>query len=159
MIKLRVLPLLIGWLVFAAAGLLISTLLAVAGAKVWAVGWTSSAALLAVAVVAFVLGLWVFLSRTRRTDRRIDPLAAVRVVVFAQASALVGLAVSGFHAGVVVDVALHGAVSSPVFWRSVFAMAAGVVVAVVGLVVQRLCTVNSDDDDDSGPTEGAPDAA
>ena len=78
MIKLRVLPLLIGWFVFAAAGLLISTLLAVAGAKVWAVGWTSSEALLAVAVVAFVLGLWVILSRTRRTDRRIDPLAAAR---------------------------------------------------------------------------------
>ncbi|MCG7305064.1 MULTISPECIES: DUF3180 family protein [Micrococcaceae] len=159
MIKLRVVPMLGGWLVFAALGLLTSTLLAVVSADLWAMGRASSVALVAVAVVALVLGLWVFLSRTRRTDRRIDPLAAVRVVVFAQASALVGLAASGFHAGVVIDVVVNGVVGSPIFFRALLAAAAGVIVAAVGLVVQRLCTVDSDDDDDAAPTEGAADAA
>lgn len=103
--------------------------------------WASLVALSALAVGVLVAGIWVYRTRTRKARRAVSPIAAVRVLVLAQAGAYVGAAWLGWHAGLVLQMLLAGGFGSAHSWMAIAQVAGGVVLVVVGYVVQALCKI------------------
>lgn len=107
--------------------------------------WISLAAVLALAVGLLAAAIWVYRTRTRKADRYINPLTAVRVALLGQASAYVGAGIFlGWHAGVAIQIWTGGGFGSPVSWTAVVQAAGGVVLIVVGYIVQSLCKLPPD---------------
>jgi hypothetical protein len=78
--------------------------------------------------------------------REVNPFRAMRVVVLAKASSLVGSLVAGFGLGCTLYVlsrAIVPEVSS--LWLSIASAAGGVVLLVAGLVAEQLCALPPDD--------------
>jgi hypothetical protein len=78
--------------------------------------------------------------------REVNPFRAMRVVVLAKASSLVGSLVAGFGLGCTLYVlsrAIVPEVSS--LWLSIASAAGGVVLLVAGLVSEQLCALPPDD--------------
>ncbi|MGO3153076.1 MAG: DUF3180 domain-containing protein [Galactobacter sp.] len=118
--------------------------------------WISLIAVLALAVGLLAAAIWVYRTRTRQADRHINPLAAVRVALLGQASAYVGAGIFlGWHAGVAVQLWAGHAFGSPVSWTTVFQAVGGIVLIVVGYIVQTLCKLPPDAMDTTEP-EDAP---
>jgi hypothetical protein len=110
--------------------------------------------LLVLAIAAIVGGLgWNVRQYTRGKRPGLDVLVAARTVVLATASGYTGALLTGWYAAQVLvtlgdlqiesrrDVAVSAAI----------AVGAAVVLAVVGLVVERWCEVRPPDEDDEGP--------
>jgi hypothetical protein len=97
---------------------------------------------------ALVISFAVPVSRAIRgpVRREVNPFRAMRVVVLAKASSLVGSLVAGFGIGCVVYVlsrTIVPEVSS--LWLSIASAAGGVVLLVAGLVAEQLCALPPDD--------------
>ncbi len=108
--------------------------------------------LLSAAVILFALPIRRAIVGSDPTP--IDPFRAVRVVMLAKASSIVGAAVAGVGLGLLVFLLTRPV--APV--GSVAAVIATVVTALVllvaALVAERLCTLRKDDDDEQpGPPE------
>lgn len=86
----------------------------------------------------------------------LDPLAAARTVVLATASCYTGAVLSGWYAGHVLVVIgdLEIAARRDVATSAVLCLVAAVVLAVVGLVVERWCVVPPPDDEGPGLASG-----
>jgi hypothetical protein len=103
-----------------------------------------------VAAAAIVIALALPIRRAiRGTARsRIDPFRAMRVVVLAKASGLVGSLIAGFGAGVVAFLLTRPVVADVgSLWPGVAAALSGLVLAAAGLVAERLCTLPPDEPD------------
>ena len=95
---------------------------------------------------------------TRAASRRpVNPFRAVRVAVLAKASSIVGAAVGGVAAGMLLFLLTRPVVPALESMGSVIGTVA-VSAALVGaaLVAENLCTIRKDDDDDDGPGGPAP---
>ena len=142
----------VGWL--AAFGV-------VAGIGGWMMNWWASrngfpvptlhlSSLLTVAAiltVTLVFGIRVLRWRNGRRDRPLNPILAARTVVLAQATAYAGALNAGWHLGILMDqlalVAVRGVTAS--VWGTVALVASGLVMIVVGLMVQGFCRLPPDD--------------
>lgn len=101
-----------------------------------------------VAAAALVLAFAIPVHRAIRgpVRREVNPFRAMRVVVLAKASSLVGGLVAGFGLGCTIYVlsrTIVPEVSS--LWLSIASAAGGVVLLVAGLVAEQLCALPPDD--------------
>ena len=136
-------------LVGAVAGFLIDLAIASAGRPVLIPLLTVPLTL--VVVAALVIGFAIPIHRaTKGTLRRpIDPFRAMRVVVLAKASSLVGALLLGASGGVLVYLLSRPVVPSlGSVWQDVAAIVGAIVLLVAGLVAEHLCTIPPTDDDD-----------
>ena len=118
-----------------------------------ALSLTGVVTVLAVVVLVLVLGLRVRRYRDGGRRNGLDPIAAARTLVLAQASAYAGAVLLGWHAGVFLDQlplwALRpGHVPT---WSALAMIASGAVLTAAGLVVQNFCRLPPDDDDPDHP--------
>ncbi|WP_043442838.1 DUF3180 domain-containing protein [Arthrobacter sp. L77] len=142
----------------------------VAGLAGWLVNWfatrngygtpalplTSLVTTAVIIAITLVFGRRVLRWRNGRRDRPLDPILATRTLVLAQACAYAGAVSLGWHAGIFVDQVALLSVRSTVapLWGSVALMAGGIVMIMVGLVVEDFCRLPSDDDDGTGAPGG-----
>jgi hypothetical protein len=146
------------WL--AAVGLL-------AGIAGWLVNWaatrsgfgTPALPLTSLATTALILGITLFFGRrvlrwrNGRRDRALDPILATRTLVLAQACAYAGALSLGWHAGIFVDQAMLLPVRTTIapVWGSVALMSGGILMIMVGLVVENFCRLPPEDDGPGSP--------
>ena len=127
------------------------------GATLLPVPLLSSMVVLFIAAVVLGLG-WAVRQYTQGKRPALDPLLAARTVVLATASAYTGALLTGWYAGHVLLVLGDLQIES----RRDLAESAGiallctVLLAVVGIVVERWCEVRPRDDDAGGPGASAP---
>jgi hypothetical protein len=101
-----------------------------------------------VVAAAIVVALAVPIGRAIRgtSSRRIDPFRAMRVVVLAKASSLVGALIGGFGAGVLAYLLTRPVVADVgALWPAIAAAVSGLILLVAGLVAERLCTLPPDE--------------
>lgn len=102
-----------------------------------------------IAIVCLVLGLRV--RRWREGDRKkfLDPLIAARTLVLAQACAYAGAVLFGWHIGIFLDQipSLSLRPELGIIWRILALMAGGIVMVVIGVVVERFCKLPPEDSD------------
>lgn len=86
---------------------------------------------------------------------RVDPFQAMRVAMLAKASSIVGAAVAGVGAGLLVFLATRPVAPSVGSMSAVALTIAGAaVLTAAALIAEQLCTIRKDDDDDQpGPPE------
>ncbi|MCQ1946407.1 MULTISPECIES: DUF3180 domain-containing protein [unclassified Arthrobacter] len=148
--------------------------LAVIGLAAGVVGWTanyflsengypapvlSSVALVAIILVTgatLFLGLRVRSWRNGRRDRELDPIAAARTVVLAQALAYAGALLLGWHAAIFLT-------QLPLWslrpghagtWSSLAVSVGGILMIATGLTVERFCKLPPVDKDGTGSEPG-----
>ena len=144
----------------------------VAGFAGWLVNWlatrngfgtptlplTSLVTTAAIIGITLVFGRRVLRWRNGDRDRPLDPILATRTLVLAQACAYAGALSLGWHAGLFVDQgALLSVRSTPgPLWGSAALMAGGIIMIMVGLVVEDFCRLPPDDDGSgaAGSSEG-----
>ncbi|MCQ1948428.1 DUF3180 domain-containing protein [Arthrobacter sp. zg-Y859] len=119
----------------------------------------SSVALVAIILVAgatLFLGLRVRSWRNGRRDRNLDPLAAARTVVLAQALAYAGALLLGWHAAIFLT-------QLPLWslrpghagtWSALAVSVGGILMIATGLIVERFCKLPPVDKDGTGPGSG-----
>lgn len=113
-------------------------------------------ALIAVALFATALSLRSRLraQRERRPGAKgVDPLAAARAVVFAQASALVAALVAGMYGGACLYLIMYKLDMDPRRHQAVYAglaFLAGVAVVAAAIFLERICKLPEDDDTPPG---------
>ncbi|WP_029151337.1 DUF3180 domain-containing protein [Microbacterium indicum] len=105
--------------------------------------------LLAVLLGAAVLTLaWQVRRSVTRDDRLVDPFRAVRVVVLAKASSIVGAVVAGVAAGMLVYLLTRPVVPGLGSMAEVIASAiGGMILVILALIAEHLCTLPKDPDD------------
>ena len=106
--------------------------------------------------ITLVFGRRVLQWRNGRRDRPLDPILATRTLVLAQACGYAGALTLGWHAGIFVDQLTLLAVrpGTGPLWGSVALMAGGIVMIMVGLVVENFCRLPPDDDGTAAGGQG-----
>jgi hypothetical protein len=113
-------------------------------------------AVIAVALFATALSLRSRLraQRERRPGAKgVDPLAAARAVVFAQASALVAALVAGMYAGACLYLIMYKLDMDPRRGQAVYAglaFLAGIAVVAAAIFLERVCKLPDDEDSPPG---------
>jgi lysylphosphatidylglycerol synthetase-like protein (DUF2156 family) len=108
---------------------------------------SSLATMAAVVVFTLALGLKVRSWRNGKREKPLDPILAARTLVLAQACAYAGSLLLGWHAGILVDqlMLLAFRPASEVLLQVLAMMGGGLVMVVVGLVVERFCKLPPED--------------
>lgn len=121
------------------------------GAALLPVPALSSFVVLLIAAVVGALG-WTVRQYTRGKRPGLDPLLAARTVVLAKASAYTGALLSGWYAGQVLLVARDFEIEArrDLAVSATAALVCTVVLAAVGLVVERWCEVPPPEADEPG---------
>ncbi|WP_411721747.1 DUF3180 domain-containing protein [Mycetocola sp.] len=104
-----------------------------------------------VVVGAVVLGVAIPIRRavTGKRNARIDPFQAMRIVVLAKASSLVGALLTGASLGAVLYFTTRPvlpAIGS--MWLAIASCVGAAVLTTAGLIAEHLCTLPKDEDDD-----------
>lgn len=107
----------------------------------------------AVAVLILILGLRVRRDRTRPAGARMNPLAAARSLVLAQAGAYAGALIAGWHGGVLVHRLTAGGTGSRVSDDAWIMVISGLVLIILGFVVEQFCRIPPQDGDDGSGDE------
>lgn len=132
-------------------------------------GWTapvlglpSVITLAAVGVIVLVLGLRIRRDQNRPTGARMDPLAAARTLVLAQAGAYAGSLIAGWHGGVLAHLLSATGPGTRTTNDAWIMVISGLVLIIIGFVVEQFCRIPPDDGTggaDSGtstPGQGMP---
>lgn len=131
-----------------AVGFVLEVALASAGQPVLIPPYTLTITLVAAAAIVVALALPIRRAIRGTATSRIDPFRAMRVVVLAKASSLVGSLMAGFGVGVVAFLLTRPVVADVgSLWPGIAAALSGLVLAVAGLVAERLCTLPPDEPD------------
>mgnify|MGYP003295988940 CR=1 FL=1 len=105
---------------------------------------------LALFLVAAILGAtaWLTWRAVHVRQERLEPDHAVNRLVPARACALVGALAAGGYAGYALSwLGLDAALASQRAWRSAFAAAGGVAIAITAMLLERACRVRSGADE------------
>ncbi len=101
-------------------------------------------------IVVFTLGLGLKVRawRNGKREKALDPILATRTLILAQACAYTGALMFGWHLGILVDqftlIQVRGVTGG--IWGSLATVAGGAAMIVIGLLVERFCTLPPDDD-------------
>ena len=111
-------------------------------------------------IVAITLILGIRVLRWRNSTKRkkaLDPILAARTLVLAQACAYAGTVLLGWHAGIFLDQLRIWNLRSDqgITWVAVAVAGGGLVMIVVGLLVERFCRIPPEDSD-AAPGDGEP---
>lgn len=82
--------------------------------------------------------------RKPRSGRRLHPLQAARVVAAGQACAYAGALISGWHTGVLIDLAPLTGVGAPNMTAALAVVIGGLLWVIIGFVVETLCRIPPD---------------
>lgn len=115
--------------------------------------------LTALFTLAFIVGFTLFLGlRVRRwrdgnREKQLDPIAAARTLVLAQATAYAGALLLGWHGGIFLDqVGLwEMRPNHAPTWASLAMSAGGILMIATGLVVERFCKLPPEDKNGGDP--------
>jgi hypothetical protein len=131
-----------------AAGFVLEVALAAMGQPVLIPPYTLAITLVAAAVIVVVLAVPIRRAIRGTSKARINPFRAMRIVLLAKASALVGSLIAGFGIGVIAFLLTRPVVADVgSFWPGITAALAGAVLLTAGLVAERLCTLPPDEPD------------
>ncbi|WP_347038676.1 DUF3180 domain-containing protein [Glutamicibacter halophytocola] len=100
------------------------------------------------AVCAVILFLGIRVKRSSMGKSHFEPIAAARTLVLAQASAYAGAVITGWHVPAMITLWLANG-QSPTLTRSLVLAGAGVLMVIVGYIVQHLCKLPPEDTDDT----------
>lgn len=111
-------------------------------------------------IVAITLTLGIRVLRWRNSTKRkkaLDPILAARTLVLAQACAYAGTVLLGWHAGIFLDQLRIWNLRSDqgITWVAIAVAGGGLVMIVVGLLVERFCKIPPEDTD-AAPGDGKP---
>ena len=111
-------------------------------------------------IVAITLVLGIRVLRWRNSTKRkeaLDPILAARTLVLAQACAYAGTVLLGWHVGIFVDQLRIWNLRSDqgITWVAIAIAGGGLVMIVVGLLVERFCRIPPEDTD-AAPGDGKP---
>src|SRR6476661_8220857 len=123
---------------------------------------TALATMGVIVVITLILGIRILRWRnshqpnSKAKKTQLDPLLAARTLVLAQACAYAGTVLLGWHAGIFLDQLRIWNLRSDqgITWVAVAVAGGGLVMIVVGLLVERFCRIPPEDTD--APGEGKP---
>lgn len=128
----------------AAAGWIALRLLTSAGRYAPVLDYSALYSLGAVCAVVLFLGIRVKRSTQGKAD--FEPIAAARTLVLAQASAYAGAVIAGWHVPAIITLwAATG--MTPTLTRGLVLAGAGLLMVVIGYIVQQLCKLPPEDTD------------
>ena len=150
-------------------------LLAVVGLAVAVAGWSAAAltsrygmatpvlpltglvTMGVIVVLTLVLGIRVLRWRNGKKTKMLNPILAAWTLVLAQACAYTGTVLLGWHAGIFVDQLRIWSLrsSQELTWLALGMAGGGLIMIVVGLVVERFCKIPPEDGD-SDSAQGQP---
>ncbi|MEO8282348.1 MAG: DUF3180 domain-containing protein [Pseudarthrobacter sp.] len=118
---------------------------------------TALATMAVIVVITLILGIRVL--RWRNSTKRkkaLDPILAARTLVLAQACAYAGTVLLGWHAGIFLDQLRIWNLRSDqgITWVAIAVAGGGLVMIVVGLLVERFCRIPPEDTE--APGDGKP---
>lgn len=107
-----------------------------------------------IVVLTLILGIRVLRWRNGKKKKMLNPILAAWTLVLAQACAYTGTVLLGWHAGIFLDQLRLWSVRSgqSITWETLTMAGGGLVMVVVGLVVERFCRIPPED----GDAEGTP---
>lgn len=116
---------------------------------------TALATMGVIVIITLILGIRVVRWRnslkpgSKAKTTQLDPLLAARTLVLAQACAYAGTVLLGWHAGIVLDQLRIWSLRSDqgITWLALAMAGGGLVMIVVGLVVERFCRIPPEDGD------------
>ena len=116
-------------------------------------GTVALAAIIVVTAATLVLGLRVRRWRNGNRDVELNPLAAARTAVLAQAIAYAGSLLLGWHAGIFLTLLPLWSLrpGHAATWSALIVAAGAVLMIAAGLVVERFCKLPPEDGEGSGP--------
>ncbi len=102
-----------------------------------------------IVVLTLVLGLRVLRWRNGNKKKILNPILAAWTLVLAQACAYTGTVLLGWHAGVFLDQLRLWNLRSDhgIAWQTLVMAGGGLIMVVVGLVVERFCRIPPEDGD------------
>lgn len=139
-----------------AVGWLLQVALASAGAPTFTPPLTTWAVLFVIAVVVLLLGRPVrrAVRAARSTASRLDPFFAMRVLMLAKASSILGAFALGMGVALVLyAVSRTGDLSAPGLWPDGLLGIGGLAMLVAGLVVESWCRIPPEDQAPRGRSE------
>jgi hypothetical protein len=140
----------------AVMGFLLDQLLTAVGRPTFTPSFLLPVLLVLLGLATVALALPIRRAITGIAPRPVDPFRAVRVVMLARASSIVGALVAGIAAGLLLFLVSRPVEPSLGSTGAVIAAALGALALVAaGLIAEHLCIIRKDDDDDP---PGPPDA-
>lgn len=149
------LPIIVAFVVGGAAGFGVNAALTALGQPTFHSAVTLPLFLVLLGVATLLLAIPV--RRAVNRGGRVDPFRAVRVLVLAKASAILGAVFAGIGVGLIVYVVTRPATSSlGSLAEEIGTGAAGLLLTVLALIAENLCAIRKEDDDE--PTDPEPGA-
>lgn len=113
-------------------------------------GYPSVITLAAATVLELILGIRVLRDRERPVADRMNPLAAARTLVLAQAGTYAGAAIGGWHLGILVHRLPQAGFGPAVITESIAQVIAALILVIVGFMVEQWCRIPPEDPDGNG---------
>ena len=113
-------------------------------------GYTSVITLAGVMILELILGLRVLKDRERPVADRMNPVAAARTLVLAQAGTYAGAAIGGWHVGILIHRLPASGFGSTVVSEAIMQAVTALILVVVGFIVEQWCRIPPDDTDPDG---------
>ena len=110
--------------------------------------WTSLVTMGAACLLTLVMGIRIKLFTSGRTRKRVNPIAAARTLVLAQASVYAGSTIAGWHAGILLGLLTAGGMGSAAVKSSLVMIGGALVMVIVGWVVEQFCKLPPEDPSD-----------
>ena len=119
---------------------------------------TALATMGVIVIITLVLGIRILKWRNSREPnskakkKQLDPLLAARTLVLAQACAYAGTVLLGWHVGIFLDQLRIWSLRNDqgITWLALAMAGGGLVMIVVGLIVERFCRIPPEDGDTNG---------
>lgn len=110
--------------------------------------WTSLVTMGAAALFTLIMGIRIKAFTSGRTRKRVNPIAAARALVLAQASVYAGTTIAGWHGGILLGLLASAPMSSSVVKSSLVMIGGALVMVIVGWVVEQFCKLPPEDPSD-----------
>ncbi|HKU31433.1 DUF3180 domain-containing protein [Arthrobacter sp. NyZ413] len=100
-----------------------------------------------IAVLTLVMGIRVLRWRNGKKKTLLSPILAARTLILAQACAYAGAVLLGWHVGIVIEQLRIWTLRSDqgILWLALIMGGGGLVMTIVGLVVERFCRIPPED--------------
>lgn len=119
-------------------------------------GYTAVITLVVVIIIELTLGIRILKDRHRPIADRMNPVAAARTWVLAQAGTYAGAAIGGWHVGLLLHRVPQVGFGSGVVTEAIAQVGAALVLVIVGFVVEQWCRIPPDDPDGNGGKQQNP---
>lgn len=137
------------------AGYALQIVTMTAGYPVPVLHWTSLVTMGAAALLTLVMGIRIKLFTSGRTQKRVNPIAAARTLVLAQASVYAGSTIAGWHGGILLGLLTAAGLGSDAVKSSLVMIGGALVMVIVGWIVEQFCKLPPEDPSDlAANTEG-----